>query len=386
MASNKVCIVGYARTAMGGLSGSLASQTAPELGAVAIKGALERAGVAAEAVQEVYMGHVLSAGVGQAPAKQAALKAGILPSVPCTSVNKVCSSGMKAIHVAAASILIGQSDLVVAGGMESMTGAPFLLPAATRGGLRYGNSELRDSCASDGLTDPYGDQAMGCLAEECAEEHGISLVRACPRGCRRGVFADEIVPVVIKSRKGETVVDADDEPARFNPAKFPSLRTVFKRDGTVTAGNASTISDGAAAVILASEAKAAELGLTVYATIEGMGDASQDPAKFTTSPAHAIPVACKRAGIELADADLVEINEAFAVVALANMALLGLDDAKVNIYGGAVSIGHPLGCSGARIVVTLLNALIREGKSVGIAGICNGGGGASALVIKRPAA
>ena len=340
------------------------------------------------------MGHVLSGGCGQAPAKQAALGADIPSSVPCTGVNKVCSSGMKAVSLGAAAIALGHADIVVAGGMESMSNAPYLLPDA-RGGMRYGNKTVVDSCALDGLTDPYGDVAMGVLAEACAETYSISreeqdayAIQSYQRALaarQAGAFDGEIVPVVCKSRKGEVVVETDDEPARFAPEKIPNLRTVFKaQNGSVTAGNASTISDGAAALVLASPAKAQELGLTVYATIEGFADAAKDPAEFTTAPSLAVPAACKRAGIQPTDADLVEINEAFAVVALANISLLGLDPEKVNVNGGAVSIGHPLGCSGARIIVTLIHALHARGGKLGVAGVCNGGGGASAIVVKVP--
>eukprot|EP00793_Prasinoderma_coloniale_P005224 PRCOL_00000985-RA len=389
-----VCIVGVARTPMGGLQGSLGSLSAPKLGALAIKAAIKRAGIAPEAVEEVFMGNVLSANIGQAPAKQAALGAGLPTNVPCTTVNKVCASGMKATIFAAQSILCGTNEIVVSGGMESMTNAPYYLPKA-RGGYRMGHGEIIDGMIVDGLWDPYGDHHMGVCAEACADEyslsrdaqdaHALESYARAKAAYASGAFDDEIVPVEVEVGRGKpkVTVTTDDQVSKLNEDKLRSLRTVFKKDGTVTAGNASSITDGAAALVLASEKKASELGLPVLARIRGWGDAAQDPIKFTTAPALAAPKALKMAGMSTSDIDLWEFNEAFSVVDLANRKILGLGADEVNVLGGAVALGHPIGCSGARILITLISALKARGGMKGCAAICNGGGGASAMVLER---
>ncbi len=387
-----VVIVEAKRTPIGAFGGSLSSFSAPELGAMAILEVVKSAGIKPDDVQEVIMGNVLSAGIGQAPARQAAIKAGLSEKTPSTTVNKVCASGMKAIMVAADQIALGQAEIMVAGGMESMSNVPYYMPKQ-RFGSKYGHVQAEDGILKDGLWDVYNNYAMGNAAELCASECGISreeqdafAIESYKRALNaydEGYFEDEVIRVKITGRKGDvTIFDKDEELARVNFDKIPSLRPVFEKDGTVTAANASSINDGAAAVLLMSEEKAAELGLTPIARIKSHASAAKAPEWFTTAPADAIPIALDRAGISKDDVDLFEINEAFSVVSLANNQILELDPEKVNVHGGAVSIGHPIGCSGARIVVTLLHALKRTGGKLGCAGICNGGGGASALVIE----
>ncbi|XP_074320130.1 acetyl-CoA acetyltransferase 1-like isoform X2 [Silene latifolia] len=389
-----VCIVGVARTPMGGLLGSLSSLSATKLGSVAIECALRRAGVDPSLVQEVFFGNVLSANLGQAPARQAALGAGIPDSVICTTINKVCSSGMKATMLAAQSIQLGANDIVVAGGMESMSNAPKYISQA-RTGSRLGHDIIIDGMLKDGLWDVYNDFGMGICAEICADKFKLSreqqdnyAIRSYERGIaaqKNGAFAWEIAPVKILGARGKpsTTIDRDESLNKFDPAKLRKLSPSFKKsEGSVTAGNASLISDGAAALVLVSGEKAKKLGLQVIARIRGFADAAQAPEWFTTAPALAIPKAISTAGLEASQINFYEINEAFSVVALANQKLLGLDPEKVNVHGGAVSLGHPLGCSGARILVTLLGVLREKKGRFGVAGICNGGGGASALVLE----
>lgn len=389
-----VCIVGVARTPMGGFLGSLSSLPATKLGSIAIQSALKRANVDPSLVQEVFFGNVLSANLGQAPARQAALGAGIPNSVVCTAINKVCASGMKATVLAAQTIQLGINDVVVAGGMESMSNAPKYITEA-RKGSRLGHDSLVDGMLKDGLWDVYNDVGMGVCAELCAEHHSITreqqddyAVQSFERGIAAqdaGSFSWEITPVEVSGGRGRpsTIVDKDEGLGKFDAAKLRNLRPSFKETGgTVTAGNASSISDGAAALVLVSGAKALELGLTVIAKISGYADAAHAPELFTTAPALAIPKALSNAGVEASQVDYYEINEAFAVVALANQKLLGLDSEKVNVHGGAVSLGHPLGCSGARILVTLLGVLRQKNGKYGVGGVCNGGGGASALVVE----
>ncbi|KAE7995206.1 hypothetical protein FH972_000031 [Carpinus fangiana] len=389
-----VCIVGVARTPMGGLLGTLSSLSATKLGSIAIECALKRANVDPSLVQEVFFGNVLSANLGQAPARQAALGAGIPTSVICTTINKVCSSGMKATMLAAQSIQLGLNDVVVAGGMESMSNAPKYL-AEARKGSRFGHDTIVDGMLKDGLWDVYNDFGMGVCAEICANQHTITreeqdnyAIRSFERGISAqngGHFAWEIVPVEISGGRGKPsiIVDKDEGLGKFDAAKLRKLRPSFKEDsGSVTAGNASSISDGAAALVLVSGEKALQLGLQVIAKIKGFADAAQAPELFTTAPALAIPKAISNAGLEASQIDYFEINEAFSVVALANQKLLSLNPEKVNAHGGAVSLGHPLGCSGARILVTLLGVLRHKNGKYGVGGICNGGGGASALVLE----
>ncbi|KAH0669915.1 hypothetical protein AABB24_009630 [Solanum stoloniferum] len=389
-----VCVVGVARTPMGGFLGSLSSVSATKLGSIAIAGAIKRANVDPSLVEEVFFGNVLSANLGQAPARQAALGAGLPNTVICTTVNKVCASGMKATMLAAQSIQLGINDVVVAGGMENMSNVPKYF-AEARKGSRLGHDSLVDGMLKDGLTDVYNDCGMGVCAEICAENHKITredqdnfAVQSFERGIaaqEAGAFTWEIVPVEVPGGRGKpsTIVDKDEGPGKFDGAKLRKLRPSFKeKDGTVTAGNASSISDGAAALVLVSGEKAVKLGLDVIAKISGYADAAQEPELFTISPAKAIPKAIKSAGLEASQIDYYEINEAFAVVALANQKLLGLNPEKINVHGGAVSLGHPLGCSGARILVTLLGVLRQKNGKYGAAGVCNGGGGASALVVE----
>jgi acetyl-CoA C-acetyltransferase len=390
--TKEVFIVGAMRTPLGSFNGSLASVSATKLGAVAIKAALEQANISPEMVEEVLMGSVLQAGLGQAPARQAAKFAGISDNVPATTINKVCASGMKAIALAAQSIQLGNADIVVAGGMENMSQVPHYLPGS-RSGFKYGNTALVDGIINDGLTDVYSNELMGSCAELCAAEYGITRedqdnfartsYERSAKAWAEGKFANEIAPVTIQTRKGEVVVTEDEEYKSVDFSKFPTLRTVFKKDGTVTAANASTINDGAAALVLVSGEKLKELGLTPLAKIIGSADAEQAPEWFTTTPSKALPLATKRAGIEVSDLDFVELNEAFAVVGLANNKIMNLSADKVNVNGGAVSLGHPLGASGARIIVTLVNVLKQNNGKLGGAGICNGGGGASAMVIEN---
>lgn len=390
--TKEVYIVGAKRTPLGSFNGSLSSVPATKLGSVAIKAALEQANVNPELVQEVLMGSVLQAGLGQAPARQAAKFAGIPDNVPATTVNKVCASGMKAIALAAQSIQLGYADVVVAGGMENMSQVPHYLPGS-RGGYKYGNINMLDGIITDGLTDVYSQTLMGSCAETCAAEYNFSredqdnfAIQSYKRSAKAwadGKFANEIAPVTVQTRKGEVIVSEDEEYKNVDFTKIPGLRAVFKKDGTVTAANASTMNDGAAALVLVSGEKLKELGLTPLAKLVGAADAEQAPEWFTTTPSKALPIAAQRAGISVSDLDYVELNEAFAVVGLANNKLLNLDDSKVNVNGGAVSLGHPLGASGARIIVTLINVLKQNNGKFGGAGICNGGGGASAMVIEN---
>ncbi|RPA69562.1 acetyl-CoA C-acyltransferase [Cyclobacteriaceae bacterium YHN15] len=388
-----VYIVSAVRTPLGSFGGKLSGLTAIELGSIAIKGALKKAGVEPKEVEEVIMGNVISANLGQAPARQAAIGAGIGYNVPCTTVNKVCSSGMKAVIFAAQSIMTGQNDLVVAGGMESMSNVPYYVPKA-RFGYKYGNAELVDGLVKDGLFEVYYKFPMGNCADHTAKEMNISreeqdnyAIQSYTRSAeawKSGAFKDEVVPVEIAGRKGEVIViDEDEEFRNVVFEKIPSLRPVFEKDGTVTAANASTMNDGASALILASKEKVQELGLKPIAKILGFADAAQDPLWFTTAPALAIPKAIENAGITERDVDFYEINEAFAAVAIANQRQLNLDNDKLNVFGGAVSLGHPLGASGARIITTLNSVLNQKNGKIGVAGICNGGGGASAIVIEK---
>lgn len=388
----EVVIVSAVRTPIGSFGGSLSGFSATQLGGIAIKGALEKAGVEPNQIQEVYMGNVLSANLGQAPATQAAKFAG-LPDLPTTTINKVCASGTKAIMLAAQSIALGQNDIVVAGGMESMSNVPYYLDKA-RNGYRLGHGQITDGLVKDGLWDVYNDYHMGSAAELCAEtchitredqdNFAIESYKRAQKAQSEGKFKVEIVPVEIKDRKGNvTLLDTDEEPAAVKFDKIPTLKPVFKKDGTVTAANASTLNDGAAALVLMSAEKAAELGLNPLAKILAYADAQQAPEWFTTAPSKAIPLALQRANISKEQVDYFEINEAFSVVSLANNQALGLNGEKVNVNGGAVAIGHPLGASGARIVVTLLAVLQQNNGKIGVAGICNGGGGASAIVVEN---
>ncbi|OIN60990.1 acetyl-CoA C-acyltransferase [Arsenicibacter rosenii] len=389
---NEVVIVSAVRTPIGSFGGVLASLSAVELGAAAIKGALARAGIQPELVQELYMGNVVSANVGQAPAKQAALLAGLPATVPCTTINKVCASGTKAIMLAAQSIQLGLAEIVVAGGMESMSNIPYYVPKA-RFGYKYGNGELIDGLAKDGLTDVYDQCAMGVFADRTAEkydisrqkqdEYAIQSYRRAENATASGTFAAEIVSVAVTGRKGVVTVSEDEEFRNVIYDKIPDLKPAFSKNGTVTAANASTINDGASALVVMSRRKADELGLTPMARILGYADAEQEPQWFTTAPVKAVPVAVERAGLSMDDIDYFEINEAFSVVPLAFSELLQVPQGKMNVLGGAVSIGHPLGASGARIVTTLTNVLQQHNGRYGAVGICNGGGGASALVIEK---
>jgi len=389
----EVYIVSAVRTPIGSFGGTLASTSAITLGGIAVKAALERAGVDPGQVQELFIGNVISAGLGQAPATQVAAAAGLGFEIPCTLVNKVCASGMKAIMLGAQSIMLGQNEVVVAGGTESMSNIPYYLLKA-RYGYRYGNGELVDGLQFDGLTDVYNHCAMGVCADNTAREmnitredqdnYAIQSYKRAADAWKDGRFKEEVVPVEIKDRKGNVTLFAEDEEYKnVNFDKIPALKPVFTKDGTVTAANASTINDGAAALVLMSKEKANELGLTPLARIRGFADAAQDPMWFTTTPSLAIPRAMKQAGVDKKDVGYYEINEAFSAVALANNIKLELDPARVNVNGGAVALGHPLGASGARIITTLVNVLGQQKSNIGVAGICNGGGGASAMVIER---
>jgi acetyl-CoA C-acetyltransferase len=389
----EVYIVSAQRTPIGSFGGSLSSLSAITMGGVAIKAALAKIGLDAKQVNEVFFGNVISSGLGQAPATQAAVAGGLGFEIPTTLVNKVCASGMKAIMVGAQSIMLGQNDVVVAGGMESMSNIPYYLTKA-RTGYKYGNGELIDGLTFDGLTDVYNHCAMGVCADNTAKEmnlsrqeqdvYAIESYKRSATAWATGKFNDEIAPVEIVGKKGDiTIFKEDEEYKNVNFDKIPGLKPVFAKDGTVTAANASTLNDGAAAVILMSKEKAIELGLKPLAKILGFADAAQDPMWFTTTPALAIPRAIKAARVNKMDVDYYEINEAFSAVALANNKLLELNPAKVNVNGGAVALGHPLGASGARITITLLNVLKQNNASIGVAGICNGGGGASAIVIEN---
>ncbi len=389
----EVYIASAVRTPIGSFNGQLSGLSAIGLGTFAIKGALERSSVNPDQVNEVFMGNVLSANLGQAPARQAAIGAGIGYNVSCTTVNKVCSSGMKAIMLGAQSIMLGINDVVVAGGMESMSNVPFYLPKA-RFGYKYGHGQLVDGLMHDGLWEVYNGFPMGSCADNTAtemnitrkeqDEYAITSYKRVMASTEAGDFKNEIVPVPVPQRKGDPViVDKDEEFTHVNFDKIPTLKPVFNKEGTVTAANASAINDGASAIVLASKEKAEELGLTLIARIRGFADAAQEPLWFTTAPSLAVPKAMKYAGVSKEEVDFYEINEAFSVVALANQKSLGLDSEKLNVFGGAVAIGHPLGASGARIVTTLCSVLDKKDGKIGVAGICNGGGGASAMVIEK---
>jgi len=392
MQVKEVVIVAAVRTPIGSFGGALASLSATELGAIALKGALDKAGVAPALVEQVIMGNVISANLGQAPARQAAKKAGLPDTVECTTVNKVCASGSKAIMYAAQAIMLGQADVILAGGMESMSNVPYYLDKA-RFGAKYGNGQMIDGLVRDGLWDPYHDYAMGNAADATAAHYGITReeqdafarqsYERSAAAAQAGKKKDEIVPVTITVRGKDTVVSDDEEYTKVQFEKMPGLKAAFTKEGTVTAANASTLNDGAAAVLLMSREKADELGIKPLARIRGFADAEQAPEWFTTTPSIAIPKALKNAGLEAKDVDFYEINEAFSVVSLANNKLLNLEGTKVNVYGGAVSLGHPLGASGARIVTTLLSVLQQEGGKIGVTGICNGGGGASSIVLEK---
>lgn len=389
----EVYIVSAVRTPIGSFGGVLSGVSATQLGATAIKAALERAGVKPEQVNEVLMGNVLQANVGQAPATQASMFAGIPTNVPSTTINKVCASGMKSIMMGAQSIMAGDNDVVVAGGMENMSAVPYYLDKA-RNGYRLGHAQMIDGLVKDGLWDVYKDYHMGSAAELCATEckisreeqdaYAIESYKRSQAAWSKGLFKNEIAPVTIPQKGKEAlVINEDEEYKKVDFNKIPSLRPVFAKEGSVTAANASTLNDGAAAVVLMSKEKADALGIKPLAKIRAYADAQQAPEWFTTTPSKALPLAVAKAGIKMSDVDYFEINEAFSVVAIANNNEMKLDPAKVNVNGGAVSIGHPLGCSGARIIVTLLNVLQQNNGKIGAAGICNGGGGASAIVIER---
>ncbi len=388
----EVVIVSAVRTPIGSFMGNLSSIDAPKLGAIAIKGALEKINLNPSLVDEVLMGQVVQAGAGQAPARQAAIFAGIPNTVPCTTVNKVCSSGMKSIMQAAQSIALGDAEIIVAGGMENMSKIPHYYHA--RIAKKFGPAQMEDGMQKDGLVDAYNKEAMGVCADACATEYDFSredqdafAIQSYKRSTEawsRGKFDNEVVPVEVPQRRGEPIVVATDEEfTNVKLEKIPALRPAFTKDGTVTAANASTINDGAAALVLMSKDKAKELGLQPLASIKSYADAAREPEWFTVAPAKALPKALDKANINIDDVGYFEFNEAFSVVGLANMKILGLNDAKVNVNGGAVSLGHPLGCSGARIVVTLLNVLEQNNGKIGAAAICNGGGGASALILER---
>ncbi|NER15749.1 acetyl-CoA C-acyltransferase [Spongiivirga citrea] len=390
--SKKVVIVSAVRTPIGSFLGSLSTIPAPKLGATAIKAALSRINLDPTKVDEVLMGNVVQAGTGQAPAKQAAIYAGIPDTVPCTAINKVCASGMKAVMQGAQAIALGDAEIVVAGGMENMSLIPHYIHS--RVGNKFGPITMIDGMQKDGLVDAYDQNAMGVCGDLCAAEHDFSredqdayAIQSYTRSAAAwdaGKFDDEVVPVEVPQRRGEPkIVNRDEEYTNVKMDKIPALRPAFSKDGTVTAANASTINDGAGAVVLMSEDKAKELGLTPLATIKSYADAAQEPKWFTTAPAKALPKALSKANVSIDDVDYFEFNEAFSVVGLANMKLLGLTDENVNVNGGAVSLGHPLGCSGVRILITLINVLKQNDAKLGAAAICNGGGGASAIVIER---
>jgi len=388
----EVVIVSAVRTPMGSFGGNLSSVLATKLGAIAIKGAMEKAEIDVNIVDEVFMGNVLQANLGQAPARQAAIFAGLSQNVPSTTINKVCASGMKAIMLAAQTIMCGDNDVVIAGGMENMSIAPHYF-AKGRSGQKLGNMQLVDGLVSDGLTDVYNKTHMGVCAEKCASEMNISrkeqdafAIESYNRSTnswKEGKFSDEIVSVSVPQKKGDTLIISEDEEYKnVKMEKIPSLRPVFDKEGTITAANASTLNDGASAIVLMSAEKASKLNITPIAKIKSYADAAQEPEWFTTAPAKALPIALGKAGLSTSDVDYYELNEAFSVVGLANMKILNLDPSIVNVNGGAVSLGHPLGSSGSRIIVTLINVLKQNGGKVGAAGICNGGGGASAMVIE----
>jgi acetyl-CoA C-acetyltransferase len=392
MSRNEVVILSAARTPIGSFQGSLAAITAPQLGSIAARAALARAGIAAEDIDEVYVGSVLPAGVGQAPARQVALGAGLPNTVPCTTVNKVCGSGLKTVMLAAQAIKAGDAEVILAGGMESMSNVPYYVDGA-RSGLKFGDKTLKDGLIKDGLWDVYNDFHMGNAAEICARDCTISRedqdayaklsyerALAAQEG---GLFKDEICPVEIKTRKGASIVDVDEEPARGRLDKMAGLRPAFEKDGTVTAANASSLNDGASMLIVASKEWAEAKGLTPLATIVGYASAAQAPEWFTTAPAKAMKANLERAQLNVADIDLWEVNEAFAVVSVANERALELDRAKVNVHGGAIALGHPIGASGARILTTLLYALKHYDKRRGLASLCIGGGEAVSMIVQR---
>ena len=388
----EVVIVSAVRTPMGSFGGCLSSVSATKLGSVAIKGAMEKAGIDNRIVNEVFMGNVLQANLGQAPARQAAIFAGLSKDVPCTTINKVCSSGIKSIMIAAQTILSGDNDVVIAGGMENMSSVPHYMDKS-RTGQKLGDMKLIDGLVKDGLTDVYGRVHMGVCAETCAKEmefsreeqdaFAIESYNRSSQSWKDGKFANEIVPVEVPQRRGDALIISEDEEYKnVRMEKIPALRPVFDKEGTITAANASTLNDGASALVLMSAEKAAELNITPLAKIRSYADAAQEPEWFTTAPAKALPIALGKAGLSTSDVDYYELNEAFSVVGLANMKILDLDASTVNVNGGAVSLGHPLGSSGSRIIVTLINVLKQNNGKIGAAGICNGGGGASAIVIE----
>ena len=390
--NKEVVIVSAARTPIGSFLGALSTVSAPKLGAIAIKGVLDKINLKPELVQEVLMGNVVQAGTGQAPARQAAIFSGIPDTVPCTTINKVCASGMKTVMQAAQAIALGDADIIVAGGMENMSLIPHYFHA--RSATKFGPASLIDGMQKDGLVDVYSQEAMGVCADACATEYTFSredqdayAIQSYKRSAaawETGKFNNEVVPVAVPQRRGDDIIVSEDEEYKnVRMDKIPTLRAAFSKDGTVTAANASTINDGAGAMVLMSKEKALELGLKPLATIKGYADAAHEPKWFTTAPAKALPKALKRAGVDLKDVDFFEFNEAFSVVGLANMKILGLNDSNVNVNGGAVSLGHPLGCSGVRILITLLNVLEQNDAKIGAAAICNGGGGASALILER---
>jgi acetyl-CoA C-acetyltransferase len=389
----EVVIVSAVRTPIGSFGGSLSALSATQLGAAAIKGAVEKAGVAIENIEEVIMGNVVSAGLGQAPARQAALAAGLGYEVRCTTVNKVCASGTKAIMYAAQSIMTGQASVVVAGGMESMTNAPFYVPKA-RFGYKFGKGEFLDGLEYDGLMDAYDQCAMGVFADHTARKYGVSRkaqddyaiasYQKAAEAAQAGYLANEIIPITLKDKRlGEVIISEDEEYKKVNFEKIPTLRPAFTRDGTATAASSSSINDGASALVMMSKSKAQKLGLEPIAQILGFADSEHEPKWFTTAPATAVPAALKVAGVSKHEIDFYEINEAFAVVPLVFEKMVGVHPGKINAFGGSVALGHPLGASGARIVTTLINVLHTKGGNIGAVGICNGGGGASAMVIER---
>lgn len=388
----EVFIVSMARTPIGSLGGVLSGVNVIELGKTAVKAAMERAGINGDQIDEVYLGNVLQANVGQAPAQQVSIAAGINTKTPCTTINKVCASGMKAIMLGAQSIQLGDNHIVVVGGMESMSNAPHYLPSG-RTGIRYGNGEILDAIVRDGLQDPYKKYMMGNAGEVCAQHYSfsredqdayaIASYKRAQEAYANGYFKDEIVPVVIASKKGEITISEDEEYKKFDEAKVSALKPAFDKAGTITAINASKINDGASAMVLMSGEKVKELGITPLAKIVSFADASQEPEWFTTTPSKAIPKALHKANLKVEDVDFFEINEAFSVVALANMKEMNIAHEKINVFGGAVALGHPIGNSGCRIVATLITILNTKGGKLGAAGICNGGGGASAIVVEK---
>ncbi|HNA40208.1 MAG TPA: acetyl-CoA C-acyltransferase [Chitinophagales bacterium] len=388
----EVFIVSMARTPIGALSSTLSGLNVIELGKTVVKAAMERAGVNGDQIDEVYLGNVLQANVGQAPAQQVSIAAGINTKTPCTTINKVCASGMKAIMLGAHSIMLGDNHIVVVGGMESMSNAPHYLPSG-RTGIRYGNGEILDAISRDGLQDPYKKYMMGNAGEVCAKHYSftredqdayaIASYKRAQDAYANGYFKDEIIPVVIASRKGDITISEDEEYKKFDEAKVSALKPAFEKEGTITAINASKINDGASAMVLMSGDKVKELGLTPLAKIISFADASQEPEWFTTTPSKAIPKALQKANLTTEQVDFYEINEAFSVVALANMKEMNIAHDKINVFGGAVALGHPIGSSGCRIVATLISVLKNKNGKIGAAGICNGGGGASAIVIEK---